>query len=288
MNRPLLIILFLLAKPTFAEDPPKLKAQSIPLKLAEPDRPKPGERHYEPKVELVQLPPGKITLKTDDGKEVTHDIKPICIAKYETRWDEYEVFWYGLDLTGEERQQRSAKDSKAWRETRVGPPFRPPWGDSGELGHPVCSVQFQAARKYCAWLSKHTGKKFRLPTEAEWEYACRAGGPPLQPDRKSLDKVAWFETNADDKTHPVGQKQPNAWGLHDMLGNVAEFVIRDPKDAKGLAAGGAWSTKPEHAHSGAREPETKAWTSNDPQVPPTVDWLELTRHDLGFRVVMED
>jgi formylglycine-generating enzyme required for sulfatase activity len=154
-------------------------------------------------------------------------------------------------------------------------------------GYPADCIHFQAALKYCAWLSIVTGKKFRLPTEAEWEYACRAGGPPLKPDRKALEKLAWFADNSGDKPHPVGKKQPNAWGLYDMLGNVGEYVIRDPKDDKGLIAGGSHEDEAEDVHSGAREPYSAAWQKNDPQLPKSRDWL-MGVHRIGFRVVMEE
>jgi formylglycine-generating enzyme required for sulfatase activity len=279
-------VLFVLCFATgvFADDPPKLKTQTIRLKLAQPLKDDNGkDSDISPSIELVQLPPGTITLKNEDGKEVTHTIKPIWIAKYETRWDEYEVFWFALDLPEAQRARQRSDRAK-----RVGPPFMPPWGDNERHGHPACSIHLQAAKKYCVWLSNQTGKKYRLPTEAEWEFACRAGGPPVRPDTTALDKVAWFKGNSGRKTHLVGQKQPNAWGLYDMLGNVAEYVIRDPKDEKGLVAGGAWSSDAKNVHSGARAAYEREWQRNDPNEPPSTDWYEYDRHDLGFRVVMEE
>src|SRR5205085_8739384 len=176
--------------------------------------------------EMVQLPPGKIALADKNGKSQEQEIKPIWIGKYEVTWDEYDIFWQMLDVPERERQRIK------W--TRTKSPYFPPDGGFGHDGYPVSCIHVNAAQKYCAWLSQHTGKRFRLPTEAEWEYACRAGGPPLKPDANGLDKVAWFQKNAEQKPHPVGKKSPNAWGLHDMLGNVAEYVIRDPKDETGL------------------------------------------------------
>jgi formylglycine-generating enzyme required for sulfatase activity len=87
---------------------------------------------------------------------------------------------------------------------------------------PVETVSKNDVHDFLARLNaKNDGYRYRLPTEAEWEYAARAGtaGPPT-----SLDEVAWYAADSDDETHPVGQKKPNAWGLYDMLGNVREWV----------------------------------------------------------------
>ena len=85
----------------------------------------------------------------------------------------------------------------------------------------VESISYADAVEFCKKVSKAEGRTYRLPTEAEWEYACRAGTPgPLAPN---VDDLAWFDDNAEGKTHAVGSKKPNAWGLYDMHGNVAEW-----------------------------------------------------------------
>jgi sulfatase modifying factor 1 len=87
--------------------------------------------------------------------------------------------------------------------------------------HPVVLVSWKDARAFCIWLSKKTSLAYRLPTEAEWEYACRGGGSDER--YGDLDIIAWYEYNSGGHTHPVGGKRPNAFGLYDMLGNVWEW-----------------------------------------------------------------
>jgi len=263
-----------------ADEPKKLKSQTITLKVNY--EPRDSNQRLPIQFEMIQLPPGKITLKDKDGKETEHDIKPLWLGKYEVRWNDYDPFWQRLDL--DIKQIRDGVDAKS----RPSKPYFPPDAGYGVDGYPAGSVHFVAAHQYCQWLSKLTGKKFRLPTEAEWEYACRAGGPPVKLDAKALDKVAWYQANSKEETHPVGKKEPNAWGFYDMLGNVAEFVVAEPGDkTRGVLAGGSFEDDIEGVHSAAREPYNKQWFKNDPQDPPGVGWLAFI-HRAGFRVVMEE
>jgi len=230
-------------------------------------------------VKLCEKAP--LVKKDKDGKEVEHRIKPIWLGKYEVRWNDYDPFWQRLDLDiGEIRNGVDAK-------SRPSKPYLPPDGGYGVDGFPAGGIHIVAAKKYCAWLSKQTGKQFRLPTEAEWEYACRAGGPPVKPDLKALDKVAWYNENSKEEPHAVGKKDPNAWGFYDMLGNVAEFVIIDPDDNRGVVAGGSFMDEAQDVYSGAREPYKPYWQKADSQIPKSDSWM-VPGNYIGFRVVMED
>ena len=132
---------------------------------------------------------------------------------------------------------------------------------------PVTSVSWREAQAFCLKLSQKEGASYRLPTEAEWEYACRAGDD--SPGKAAeLAAVAWYADNSEEATRPVGSKRPNAWGLHDMLGNVAEWTldvygpyprVEEDKDPTGPATGstravrgGSWRSFPPALRCAAR------------------------------------
>ena len=236
--------------------------------------------------DMVQLPAGEVTIKDKDGKDKTIKLKAFAIEKFETRWDEFDVPFFGLDLEKLPDKEQKAKRTEVL-DAMLHPspkPFMPPDKGWGRKGSPVLSLNLLAVENYIAWLNKKTGKKYRLPTEAEWEYACRAGGPPVKMDPKELKDYAWFANNANDTTHPSGEKKPNAWGIYDMLGNVSEWVKR--ADGSPTTAGGSYMHDADDVHSGAREDYDKKWNARDPNLPASKLWL--TDGPAGFRLVRED
>jgi len=176
-----------------------------------------------------------------------------------------------------------------------------------EETHPAMGMTWHNAMTFCRWLSMKTGKKYRLPTEAEWEYACRAGTTNIfgvGNDPSGLKDFAWYEANADSETNPIGKKKPNAWGLYDMSGNVREWVYdfysptaykeaakknpavnpKGPKTGKvHVARGGDYSSSVEALRFAARSFEEDWWRSGDPQIPKSIWWLPEMDF-IGFRV----
>lgn len=176
-----------------------------------------------------------------------------------------------------------------------------------ENQHPAMGMTWHNAMTFCRWLSKNTGKKYRLPTEAEWEYACRAGSNNafgVESDPEKLKELAWYEKTADSETSVVGKKEPNAWGLYDMLGNVREWVCDfyspdaykqaaaktpaiNPKGPESgqihVARGGDYSCPAEELRCASRAFEEKWWRSGDPQIPKSKWWLP-EMDIIGFRV----
>ncbi|HET6204638.1 MAG TPA: SUMF1/EgtB/PvdO family nonheme iron enzyme [Planctomycetota bacterium] len=188
--------------------------------------------------------------------------KPFYLGKTEITWDEYEAFCL-LDEEG-------AVDGV----TRPSPPYEPPDRGWGRGKHPAMSMRRHAAEAYCAWLSKKTGKAYRLPTEEEWSFACRPAGP--------LDEEAWHPGNGGGTTHEVGTKAPNAFGLQDMLGNVWEYCAGDfaPGDPRPVLRGGSYK---DAASCGVRQPFLESWSERDPNRPRSKWWV-TDGPFVGFRV----
>jgi formylglycine-generating enzyme required for sulfatase activity len=177
-------------------------------KLRESVRGRVGDSRPKPiEPEMVVIVAGSFQMGgTDDDEKPIHTVtfsKPFALGKYPVTFSEYDVF---LNHTGRENPR-----DEGW----------------GRKRRPLIDVNWHEAHEYSTWLSQISGKAYRLPSEAEWEYTCRAGSQSefFWGDDDSLaHEYAWCAKFKNGKTYPVGEKRANPWGLHDMTGNVWEWV----------------------------------------------------------------
>jgi len=267
--------------------------------------------------DMVAIPGGKFKMgspdsekgrKDDEGPVHEVEIEPFWMGKTEVTWNEFELFMY----PNEEKKLREAKKLDPALNAVTDATARPtqPYVEMsfgmGKDGFPAISMTQHSANKYCEWLSAKTGHFYRLPTEAEWEYAARAGTTTAYPwgdDASTIGDYAWWGKNADFKYQKVGKKKPNAWGLYDMIGNVWEWCI-DQYDAKYYAnspakepwnkatkpyphtvRGGSWDNEdPAALRVSARKASGPEWKIQDPQLPKSI-WYHTDAQWLGFRIV---
>jgi formylglycine-generating enzyme required for sulfatase activity len=277
------------------------------------------------KWEMVAIPGGTFLMgspasepgrQADEGPQHWVTIRPFWMGKTEVTWDEYELFQKEM---GVEHWSENEKRLKADADAFTGPtlPYVDQYYGHGSGENPALCMTHHAASSYCRWLSKRTGKVYRLPTEAEWEYACRAGTTTAYffgDDPQKLGEYAWYMKNAaptpDDDPHPrkVATRKPNPFGLYDMYGNVYEWCldhydkdfyktmpmtkpaigpVKIPTDKRFAHAvrGGCWhDEEPALFRSAARLASSIKWIEVDPQRPQSVWWL--TQWDyVGFRIV---
>lgn len=268
--------------------------------------------------DMVPIPGGKFMMGSppDEPKRAAHEgpqleveLEPFWMGKCEVRWEEYELWGLGYDAQRKKdaKQELSARDRLADAITRPTKPYSDMTFGMGREGYPAICMTHLAAKVYCKWLSAMTGRYYRLPTEAEWEYAARAGTSTAYSfgqDPKNLGDYAWYFDNSEDRYHLVGQKKPNPWGLFDMHGNVAEWVLDQltPDGYQGRAKpcrnplvvpqdiyprvvrGGSWTDDPDLLRCAARRGSTSDWKMGDPQIPQSI-WYHTEATFVGFRVV---
>ena len=199
---------------------------------------------------------------------------PFWISKTEVPWQLYDLFTYGLDETGTEG------DPEVDAVSRPSKPYISMDRGFGRAGYPVISVSFHGAQTFCKWLSRKTGRTYRLPTQAEWVLACGAGSgnkPPADSgDLNPVGDYAWYAENANFKTHLVATKKPNAIGLYDMYGNASEWC--SAADGSGVTMGGSHRDGAGAIGCSARVEPTDQLNELDPQIPKGIWWLT----DAGF------
>jgi formylglycine-generating enzyme required for sulfatase activity len=270
--------------------------------------------------EMVPIPGGEFVMgspdtepnrKPDEGPQHKVKISPFWMGKYEVTWDQYLLFMYPDDEKKLRETHATPEDINKLSDavTRPSKPYVDMSFGMGKSGYPAIAMTQHGANKFCHWLSAKTGQFYRLPTEAEWEYACRAGTTTAYSfgdDASKLPEYGWFFDNSNSKYQKVGKKKPNPWGLYDMHGNVTEWTL-DQYDADfyqkcaaaGLvtnpwnkatqpyphsARGGSWDDDPPALRSAARRASDRTWKMTDPQLPKGI-WYHTDAQFIGFRVV---
>jgi formylglycine-generating enzyme required for sulfatase activity/mono/diheme cytochrome c family protein len=272
---------------------------------------------------MVPIPGGEFLMgspetekdrKPDEGPQVKVKIEPFWMGATEVTWDLYMPFMVTPDARWKDGSKKTLnpKDEPVDAISSPTAPYTDMTFGMGQDGYPAISMTEHAANKFCQWLSAQTGHFYRLPTEAEWEYAARAGTTTawsFGDDASKIGDYAWYFENSDGKTQQVAQKKPNPWGLYDIHGNAAEWTLDqyDPAYYGAMAAlvqtgaaplpwnkpvtlyprsvrGGSWDDYLKDLRSAARRGSKDTWKVMDPQLPKSI-WYHTSAQFLGMRLV---
>jgi formylglycine-generating enzyme required for sulfatase activity len=278
--------------------------------------------HTDARIDMLPIKGGRFLMGSpddekgrypDEGPQHEVELSPFWMAKCEITWDAYEVWMADLDIVKRQvlgiPETPRDKLAEIFQISRPTKPYTDMTFNMGKRGYPAICMTQHSCRVFCQWLSAKTGRYYRLPTEAEWEYACRAGRATAYnfgDDPAALGDHAWWLDNSSEKYQRVGRKKPNAWGLHDMHGNVSEWVldqyttdfyaqckaqgvVKDPlaiplQEYDRVTRGGSWDDGPRRNRSASRVPSTEDWKQQDPQLPQSI-WYFTDATFLGFRIV---
>jgi formylglycine-generating enzyme required for sulfatase activity len=258
---------------------------------------------------LMGSPVNENNRLADEGPIHKVEVDSFWMAKYETTWDLYNLFTSrSLDNLQPKFNSNNEVNIDVDAVSGATTPYVEMSFGMGTDGFPAISMTQLAAKKFCQWLSAITGNFYRLPTEAEWEYACRAGSQSsyfFGDDINELSDYAWFKDNSGNKYQKVGLKLPNNWGLYDMHGNVSEWTLdayssttylkslqnlsKNPytkplKLYPRVVRGGSWKNSHYRLRSASRQASSKQWKKQDPQIPRS-KWWHTDAQFVGFRVV---
>jgi formylglycine-generating enzyme required for sulfatase activity len=234
----------------------------------------------------------------DEGPQKKLSIAAFWMSAYEVTRDELDVFLKDESTSLNVNVDAITRPSPQYVDLSLG------MGKEG--GYPANSMSQRTAIMYCKWLYQKTKVFYRLPTEAEWEYACKAGTNTAYffgDNAADLDKYAWYEKNSENTFHKVGKKLPNPWGLYDMLGNMTEWTLdhydasafekvnneqltiaaNDAKYPKTLK-GGSFIDSAIELRSSKRFHSDPIWNRRDPQIPKSKWWLTEAKQ-VGIRLV---
>jgi formylglycine-generating enzyme required for sulfatase activity len=278
-------------------------------------------------VEMVPIPGGTFTMGSPEreegrtpaeGPQFTVTVEPFWMGKTEVTWGQYKEFMKLYEVMKEfaSQQMRQVNDENKLDAVTIPTPLYEPtftyeFGEDPQL--PAVTMTQFAAKQYTKWLSGVTGQQFRIPSEAEWEYAARAGAETAYSfgdDPAQLEEYAWYGENSDYQPHHVAKKKPNPWGLYDMHGNVWEWVLDEYAEdgykqfaGKTLKAadavnwptkayprtvkGGSWDDDADKLRAAAKMgSDDKEWKSEDPNLPLSPWWLTTDpARGVGFRII---
>lgn len=263
-------------------------------------------------ISMAAIPGGSFTMGSpeteigrnqDEGPTREMELHPFWMSKHEVTWDLYKLYLQrSVDGQALERAKEVDLDVDAVSSATV-PYVDMSLGMGTAAGLPVGNVTFKAAQHFCKWLSALTGHFYRLPTEAEWEYAARAGSEEAYffgKDPKELEAYAWYGPNSGNSYQVVGQKLPNPFGLYDIYGNVSEWCMDQygpegypgepnafeavTKEYPVVVRGGSFQDGPEALRSASRQGSHPNWKVRDPQFPRS-QWWFTDAPFVGFRIV---
>lgn len=260
--------------------------------------------------EMKAIPAGEFLMGSKNGnadEQPVHKVKldPFWMSTFEVTWDIFEPFLYKDYETTHSTGPVPANVDAVTRPTK---PYLDMTFGMGKENHPALAMTHYNAIQFCKWLYARTGVFYRLPTEAEWEYASRAGNTTeyfFGDEGSKLGEYGWYKANSDGKTHAVGQKKANPWGLYDMYGNVGEWTydqyqadfyaeIKGDKASNPLAVpdklyanvirGGSYDDLPKELRSASRLASDPVWKQLDPQIPKSNWWFPEAPF-IGIRLV---
>ena len=258
--------------------------------------------------DLTPIPAGSFQMGSNDSKfpdqSPVHEVKldAFWMGTHEVTWDAFELF---LDKHYEESMTEGGVPEIVDGLTRPSLPYLDMTFGMGKEGKPAVGMTQYGALQYCRWLYLKTGIFYRIPTEAEWEYATRAGSKDrffFGNDPAKLNEFAWTVANSQGSTQAVGQKKPNPWGLFDIYGNVQEWTIdlyepdfyaksgkENPLNPAAklyphVVRGGSFKTPESEIGSAVRGVSDPSWKRIDPQIPKSQWWFPEAPF-IGLRIV---
>ncbi|WP_289645020.1 formylglycine-generating enzyme family protein [Maribacter aestuarii] len=262
--------------------------------------------------DMLLIPQGTFLMGSPDS-ETHHSVDEVpfhevtldafYMAKHELTWELFELFFkQNKEIFVKLDDEKVMKIDAI---SRPSPPYEDPSYGMGKAGFPAVSMSTYSALVFCKWLSTVTGRFYRLPTEAEWEYAARAGTTTAYSFGDStdhIDEYAVYYKNSEGQYAKVGSKKPNGWGLYDMHGNVAEWTLDEYKKDTytgekrtnpwvkpavihpRVIRGGSWDDDAKVLRSAARTASSSKLQKRDPQIPKSFWWFTDSNY-VGFRLV---